>query len=1531
MVTTGVTETTGWRRPKIRTVMPRPPNHKANRGGATSNGSTPSTPIGQGQPDSPNQEPSTPPDMAASNKTKNKKEKETNKKKGRSKEVMIHEPAVLIEGVLFRARYLGSTQLVSEGQPTKTTRMMQAEEAVSRIKDADDDKEALAESNGPDLLPGPPHSPSPKQSPRSHQSPASHLTSGESDSLKELLSRNSSPQNLNPPVAAMTTSKSLTSPLPHEQARTTTSPSKARDLSHASSEAPAQHGKAWKPGHRVSQGVLTIPYVGDVNLVPHSSIPMVAPLPPGVLEEPIGNAGSHTTPSEVIEMPTNLGGNDEYDDEEGENEDEVEDEECREEQQQIKRTEDEEDEDEDDDDDDDDEEEEEEEDEENEEGGDKHSSMDSEDQCIEVLTVLPSASGGAQRDGSDSLEVDGGGGSLDWVSEEGGGPGLGPAGTVFHLRLVGSVDVADDSGKAPARKTAGKRPKKDMVMEAVAHLKRYTQPTRPEVYPAHPLRGIPSPPAQRYTQPTRSEVYPAHPLRGIPSPPAQRYTQPTRSEVYPAHPPRGIPSPPAQRYTQSTRQRYTQSTPQRYTQPTCSEVYPATRSEVYPATAQRYTQPTCSEVYPPTCSEVYPAHLLRGIPNPPAQRYTQPTCSEVYPAHLLRGIPNPPAQRYTHPPLRGIPSLTAQRYTQPTCSEVYPATRQRYTQPTRQRYTQPTCSEVYPAHPLRGIPNPPPQRIYPAHLLRGIPSPPAQRYTQPTRSEVYPAHPLRGIPSPPAQRYTQPTCPRGIPSPPAQRYTQPTRPEVYPAHLLRGIPSPPLRGIPSPPAQRYTQPTRSEAPDGEAQPSTEVDLFISTEKIMVLNTDLKEIMMDHALRTISYIADIGDLVVLMARRRVLPTDDATNGIQKAPKMICHVFESDEAQFIAQSIGQAFQVAYLEFLKANGIEDHSFVKEMDYQEVLNSQEIFGDELQMFAKKELQKEVVVPKMKSEILGVVVVESGWGSMVPTVVIANLSPTGAAAKCGQLNIGDQIIAINGVSLVGLPLSTCQNYIKKLKDLTCAHEYEVAVSNRFDVLGALEDPVKLWDIFKRETLQAANECIGERPRSRRGFVSTETLEKIEESRAARLAGNRDQHRALSCRTRTLLGRDKERYVRSLAEDVEGHLNANDLRPAYRALKKLRSKSPSRASAIRAADGRLESDMDGQMARWAEYFGQLFTVDPPTEQLHTTGLQAVDADPPIDETAPSLDEVREAVAKLRGGKAAGVCNISAELLKAGGEAMIRGLHAVLTAVWQSSTIPPDWKRGLVVPIWKGKGDRQDCNNYHGITLLSVPGKVLAHLLLTRIRSHLLKHQRPQQSGFTPGKSTTDRILALRVLVEHRREFRQGMLAAYVDLKKAFDSVHLIFAESLEVLVMALEALHEEAKPLGLEVSWLKTKVQVFGDLLDEAVQSVHNTKYNTAVKLTVVPCPPVVEVKIRRPDTKYQLGFSVQNGVICSLLRGGIAERGGVRVGHRIIDINSQSVVAVPHEKIVNLLATSVGEIRMKTMPTSIFRLLTGQETPQYI
>ncbi|XP_070809625.1 amyloid-beta A4 precursor protein-binding family A member 2 isoform X1 [Pituophis catenifer annectens] len=336
--------------------------------------------------------------------------------------------------------------------------------------------------------------------------------------------------------------------------------------------------------------------------------------------------------------------------------------------------------------------------------------------------------------------------------------------------------------------------------------------------------------------------------------------------------------------------------------------------------------------------------------------------------------------------------------------------------------------------------------------------------------------------------------------------------------------------------------SRVKTSEGDVHALTEVDLFISTQRIKVLNADTQETMMDHALRTISYIADIGNIVVLMARRRMPRSAsqdciETTPGVQegkKQYKMICHVFESEDAQLIAQSIGQAFSVAYQEFLRANGINPED-LSQKEYSDIINTQEMYNDDLIHFSNSENCKELQIAKHKGEILGVVVVESGWGSILPTVILANMMNGGPAARSGKLSIGDQIMSINGTSLVGLPLATCQGIIKGLKN------------------------------------------------------------------------------------------------------------------------------------------------------------------------------------------------------------------------------------------------------------------------------------------------------------------------------------------------------------------------------------------------------------QTQVKLNIVSCPPVTTVLIKRPDLKYQLGFSVQNGIICSLMRGGIAERGGVRVGHRIIEINGQSVVATAHEKIVQALSNSVGEIHMKTMPAAMFRLLTGQETPLYI
>ena len=85
--------------------------------------------------------------------------------------------------------------------------------------------------------------------------------------------------------------------------------------------------------------------------------------------------------------------------------------------------------------------------------------------------------------------------------------------------------------------------------------------------------------------------------------------------------------------------------------------------------------------------------------------------------------------------------------------------------------------------------------------------------------------------------------------------------------------------------------------------------------------------------------------------------------------------------------------------------------------------------------------------------------------------------------------------------------------------------------------------------------------------------------------------------------------------------------------------------------------------------------------------------------------------------------------------------------------------------------REDCDNYRGITLLSIPGKVYARVILSRIRGHLQQLRHKEQSGFTPHQSTTDRIATLRMILQTRRKFRRPTWVAYVDFRIAFDSAN----------------------------------------------------------------------------------------------------------------------------------------------------------------
>ena len=140
-------------------------------------------------------------------------------------------------------------------------------------------------------------------------------------------------------------------------------------------------------------------------------------------------------------------------------------------------------------------------------------------------------------------------------------------------------------------------------------------------------------------------------------------------------------------------------------------------------------------------------------------------------------------------------------------------------------------------------------------------------------------------------------------------------------------------------------------------------------------------------------------------------------------------------------------------------------------------------------------------------------------------------------------------------------------------------------------------------------------------------------------------------------------------------------------------------------------------AHWASYFEQLYQADPAAVELDVRGVTIPIADSPINCDPPSFVETQVVVNQLKWGKALGICGIHAELLKAGG-------NAILCSAWNTGIIPTDWKWGIVVPLWK-EDDRQNCNNYRGVMPLSVPGKVFAQIILDQVSRHLLEHQRPE--------------------------------------------------------------------------------------------------------------------------------------------------------------------------------------------------------------
>ena len=132
----------------------------------------------------------------------------------------------------------------------------------------------------------------------------------------------------------------------------------------------------------------------------------------------------------------------------------------------------------------------------------------------------------------------------------------------------------------------------------------------------------------------------------------------------------------------------------------------------------------------------------------------------------------------------------------------------------------------------------------------------------------------------------------------------------------------------------------------------------------------------------------------------------------------------------------------------------------------------------------------------------------------------------------------------------------------------------------------------------------------------------------------------------------------------------------------------------------------------------------------------------IDLSPIRFDEVLYVVRKLKNGKASGPDDISAEMLKSH-NGIAEWLWDIVNKCWTEENLPQDRKLAEVVPLYKNKGKRSECGNYRDISLLSVPGKVFASIILNRCKDALDQVLREEQCGFRKNRGCTDQLFALR--------------------------------------------------------------------------------------------------------------------------------------------------------------------------------------------
>uniref|UniRef100_A0A8D9AN49 Craniofacial development protein 2 n=1 Tax=Cacopsylla melanoneura TaxID=428564 RepID=A0A8D9AN49_9HEMI len=322
-------------------------------------------------------------------------------------------------------------------------------------------------------------------------------------------------------------------------------------------------------------------------------------------------------------------------------------------------------------------------------------------------------------------------------------------------------------------------------------------------------------------------------------------------------------------------------------------------------------------------------------------------------------------------------------------------------------------------------------------------------------------------------------------------------------------------------------------------------------------------------------------------------------------------------------------------------------------------------------------------------------------------------------------------------------------------------------------DVDKMWEAAKSIIMNAANEQIGQKEWQRnQEWFDEECKQILETKNTARkkmlnrdTRHNREQYRKLRLESKKLMKRKKREALKEKIIEIDELSKENEQRKFYAAVNKIKKKFQPKMNACKNKNGEITTNDIEILKIWAQHFKELLNEDVPAPATLAIEEQISENT----ENKPTLREIQNAIKRMKNNRAPGDDNITAELLKYGGDAVETMMLEVIHTIWEQEKMPRSWTTGLLCPILK-KGDKTNCNNYRGIMLLNTAYKVLTSILNDRLKEISETEMGEYQCGFRQDRGTSDQIFVLRQIMEKCNEHDIDLHILFLDYRQAFDNV-----------------------------------------------------------------------------------------------------------------------------------------------------------------